>query len=79
MTNISPMRWAIGGVMMMIGIVWFSLGAGLVQGSVLTGQTIWAVIGGILTIAGLWILTRKPKKTESTEAPIEGDSEVPSD
>lgn len=55
------MRWAIGGVLMMIGIVWFSLGAGLVQGSVLTGQTVWAVIGAILTIAGLWVLTRKRK------------------
>ncbi len=61
MNGISPMRWAIGGVLIMIGVVWFMLGAGIVGGSVMTGQTIWAVVGAVLGITGLWIVTRKPK------------------
>jgi hypothetical protein len=33
------------------------LGAGLLQGSVMSGQTVWAVVGGIIVVIGVGILT----------------------
>jgi hypothetical protein len=41
----------------MIGFTWLMLGAGLLQGSVMSGQTVWAVVGGIIVVIGVGILT----------------------
>jgi hypothetical protein len=51
------MRRAIGLVMMFIGVSWAMLGSGLIEGSVMSGQTIWAFVGGALAIGGLAVLT----------------------
>ena len=55
--RLSPMRRAIGLVLMFIGVSWAMLGSGLIQGSVMSGQTIWAIIGGAIAIGGLAVLT----------------------
>jgi LPXTG-motif cell wall-anchored protein len=55
------MRRAIGAVLVMIGATWFALGAGFIQGSVMSGQVIWAVIGVALAAGGGYVLSRRPK------------------
>ena len=45
-----------GGLLMLIGCVWFLQGLGLLQGSPMTGQIRWAVIGGAAAVAGLGVL-----------------------
>ena len=32
----------------LVGIVWFLQGIGVIQGSMMTSQTKWAVIGGVM-------------------------------
>lgn len=41
----------------MIGFTWFMLGAGVIQGSVMSGQTVWAFVGGAIVVVGVGILT----------------------
>jgi LPXTG-motif cell wall-anchored protein len=61
----NPLRRAIGVVMFAVGFVWMLLGLGLVEGSVITGQTWAAILGFAVMAGGLFILTRKPKPTEA--------------
>jgi LPXTG-motif cell wall-anchored protein len=74
----NPLRRAIGVVMFAVGFVWMLLGLGLVEGSVITGQTWAAILGFTVMAGGLFILTRKPKPTEpdSPAAPA-GDGQSP--
>ena len=44
---------AVGVVLVLIGGVWFFQGIGLLPGSFMTGQTKWAVIGGITAVVGV--------------------------
>ncbi|WP_426245749.1 hypothetical protein [Nocardioides sp. LHG3406-4] len=44
---------AVGGVMLLMGGVWTAQGLGWLDGSPMTGQEIWAIIGPI--VAGLGV------------------------
>lgn len=48
-------------ILMVIGAVWFFQGIGVLPGSFMTGQTRWAVNGGITAIAGLilWVASKR--------------------
>jgi hypothetical protein len=43
----------LGVVLLLIGGVWLLQGIGVLPGSFMTGQTKWAVIGGITVAVGL--------------------------
>ena len=55
----------IAALLMLAGIVWFFQGVNLLPGSFMTGQTQWAVYGGISFVVGLglmlWLYRRKPQ------------------
>ena len=57
MGKMHPLRRALGLVLVMIGFTWMMLGAGLLQGSVMSGQTVWAFVGGAIVVIGVGILT----------------------
>ena len=44
---------ALGAVMVLVGAIWTGQGLGYIEGSVMTDQTVWAVIGPI--VAGLGV------------------------
>jgi LPXTG-motif cell wall-anchored protein len=46
----------IGVLLMLVGAVWFLQGINILPGSVMTGQTQWAVYGGIAFILGAGLL-----------------------
>ena len=48
-------------VLMAVGAVWFLQGISVLPGSFMTGQTQWAVNGGIVAAAGLilWIVSKR--------------------
>lgn len=52
------MRWAavLGGLLIIIGIVWFLQGIGVLPGSFMTGSPFWAFSGAVVAIAGIWAL-----------------------
>ncbi|MBY8875387.1 hypothetical protein K7640_26480 [Micromonospora sp. PLK6-60] len=46
----------LGLLAMVVGAVWTVQGLGYVEGSVMTGQRVWAVIGPVLVLVGLVVL-----------------------
>ena len=45
-------RLIIGVVLILIGAVWFGQGIGVIHGSFMTGEALWAVIGVIAIFLG---------------------------
>jgi hypothetical protein len=39
-------------VLLVVGAVWFFQGIGVIEGSFMTGEAIWAVIGVVCVLAG---------------------------
>ena len=46
----------VGGVMLLMGGVWTAQGLGWLEGSAMTGEEIWAVIGPIVAGLGLALM-----------------------
>lgn len=46
----------LGGLLLLAGGVWFLQGINILPGSFMTGQTKWAVYGGLLMAAGIGLL-----------------------
>jgi drug/metabolite transporter (DMT)-like permease len=63
------MRWygLVGAVLVLVGVVWLLQGVGLLQGSVMTGQTLWVVVGAVALVlgGGLLYLAVPRRGTES--------------
>ena len=55
-------RMIIGIVLVAIGVVWFFQGIGVIEGSFMTGEAVWAVIGVVCVVAGLALLLVKPSR-----------------
>jgi LPXTG-motif cell wall-anchored protein len=48
--------YVIGTLCLLVGGVWFLQGVNVLPGSFMTGQTKWAVYGGLLLVAGVGLL-----------------------
>jgi len=46
----------VGVLCLLIGCTWFLQGINILPGSFMTGQTKWAVYGGLLLVAGIGVL-----------------------
>ncbi len=42
----------------LVGVVWFFQGIGVIKGSFMTGEALWAVIGTVCVVAGVALLVR---------------------
>ena len=63
------MRWilvVVGIVLVLLGGLWFLQGIGILGGSVMTGQTFWAVVGVILLIVGIVLSARGLRRGQAT-------------
>jgi hypothetical protein len=49
-------RLVIGVILVVIGAVWFGQGIGVIHGSFMTGEALWAVIGAIAMFLGASLL-----------------------
>ncbi len=50
------LKGIVGVVCVLLGLVWTGQGAGILPGSVMSGQVMWAIIGVVLLIVGAWLL-----------------------
>ena len=57
-------RRIIGAVLCLIGIVWIGQGIGWIEGSFMTGEAFWAVMGALSLLFGIVIL-RGPRREPS--------------
>ena len=55
--------YVIGALCLLVGGVWFLQGVNVLPGSFMTGQTKWAIYGGLLLVAGVGLLfaARRPR------------------
>ena len=51
-----PLMIALGAVMVLMGAVWTFQGLGYIQGSAMSDQTIWAILGPILAGLGVAVV-----------------------
>ena len=49
-------RLVIGTLLALVGIVWVGQGVGLIEGSFMTGEAVWAVIGAVCLVLGAILL-----------------------
>ena len=47
---------ALGAVMILVGLVWTAQGLGFLEGSPMTDQSIWAIIGPVLAGLGVALM-----------------------
>ena len=52
-------------LLLLVGIVWFLQGINVIGGSVMTGQSQWALYGGIAIVAGIGLLVFANRKKAS--------------
>ena len=52
-------RVAIGVVLLVVGGVWIGQGVGWIEGSFMTGEAVWAVIGAVAVVVGLWLIRKR--------------------
>jgi hypothetical protein len=45
-------RYIVAAVLVLAGLVWIGQGLGLIPGSFMSGQSVWAIIGAVLVLAG---------------------------
>lgn len=45
--------FALAGVVLVVGVIFFGQGVGLIGGSSMTGETTWAIVGGVCIVLGL--------------------------
>jgi hypothetical protein len=49
-------RRVVGALLFLTGVVWIGQGTNLIQGSLMTGSTFWAVMGIVCVAGGLFML-----------------------
>jgi hypothetical protein len=58
----SPVLIVVGLLLVAMGLVWMLQGLGVIGGSAMSGQTLWAVIGPIVALAGLALVLRGTRR-----------------
>jgi uncharacterized membrane protein len=52
-------RGIVGALLILLGLIWTLQGLGVIQSkSVMTGETIWAIIGPIMAIIGVYLVAQ---------------------
>ncbi len=46
----------IGALLAFVGVIWFLQGINVLGGSVMSGKTLWAVVGPIVAVVGLGLI-----------------------
>ena len=57
-----PVALALGGVLVVVGLVWMLQGLDVLGGSAMSGVTLWAVVGPIVALAGIALIVRSRRR-----------------
>jgi hypothetical protein len=61
-----PLRIGLGILLVLVGALWTLQGLGVVGGSVMSGVTLWAIIGPIVALAGIALAVSGRRRGGST-------------
>ncbi|WP_426562980.1 hypothetical protein ACPPVT_18865 [Angustibacter sp. McL0619] len=48
-------RILVGVLLVVVGGIWFGQGMGWIGGSGMSGETLWAVVGPVVALVGVWL------------------------
>ena len=65
----SPMRVAMGVVVVLLGLLFMFQGLGVVKGSSMTNSNFWAVAGPVIAVVGLVLVVCGVRRGPSSDAP----------
>jgi hypothetical protein len=51
-----PLRIGLGILLVLVGALWTLQGLGVVGGSVMSGVTLWAIVGPLVVLAGIALI-----------------------
>jgi hypothetical protein len=51
-----PLRIGLGILLVLVGALWTLQGLGIVGGSVMSGVTLWAIVGPLVVLAGIALI-----------------------
>jgi hypothetical protein len=52
----APLFIVVGVLLVAIGLLWMFQGLGVIGGSAMSGQTLWAVVGPIVAVVGIGLV-----------------------
>ncbi len=55
----------LGVLLILVGLVWTLQGLDLMGGSVMSGVTLWAIVGPIVALVGVYVLWRGVRRARS--------------
>ena len=55
----------IGGILLFMGAIWFLQGVNILPGSFMTGQMLWAIIGGVTFLVGIILIALARRVTRA--------------
>jgi hypothetical protein len=55
--DLAKMKWPLAFVVGAVGLVWLGQGTGLLGGSVMSGEPLWAGIGGAMVLGVIVLIT----------------------
>jgi hypothetical protein len=55
----NKVRLVVAAVLLLVGLLWIAQGTGTLAGGAMGGQSMWALIGAILVVAGLVLGVRE--------------------
>jgi len=55
----------VGALMVLVGVIWTLQGLDMMGGSPMSGNTLWAIVGPIVILLGLWVLWRGLRRVRS--------------
>ena len=61
-----PVALVLGGILVVVGIVWFLQGIDVLGGSAMSGVTLWAIVGPIVALAGILLIVRSGRGRPSS-------------
>ena len=59
-----PLFVALGAAMVLVGVVWTFQGLGYLEGSAMTGEEIWAILGPLLAGLGVGLVVVAARRRE---------------
>jgi hypothetical protein len=62
------LKGIVGVVLVLLGLLWIGQGTGMLPGSVMSGQAMWAIIGLVLVVVGGWLVWSVARARGATRA-----------
>ena len=58
-----------GVICVLLGLLWIGQGTNIMPGSIMSGQSMWVIIGLVVVVVGAWLLWSVARARTSVDSP----------